>query len=285
MENQNDNQVPVPTTPPEDNSLPITETTQPQTQPEVSQAPVVTPPTQQLTPDPPLSPGTPPPETGEAIAVPTTWPGAFAAMKLVKPAVKRVLWSIIGVFLLYYAVEIIINLALKKISIISLPIIYLLESVFIGTILSLYFAALKAEDVSVGKALSNGFSKVFTILIVTLVSGLIAIISFLLLIVPFFFIAPRFVFAPFLVINNNLGIGEALSTSWKISKGNLGKIYGLFGVELLLGLLCITIIGIPFAIYFGILNYGSIALLSMYASEQQGSPSSVAPAPTPTLAV
>ena len=61
-------------------------------------------------------------------------------------------------------------------------------------------------------------------------------------VVPFFFVAPRLVFAPLYVINNpEAGVFEAIKASWGMTKGNLLALIGLgfaFIGIILVGFLC-----------------------------------------------
>jgi len=91
--------------------------------------------------------------------------------------------------------------------------------------------------------------------------GAIGLISLVLLIIPFFFIYPRLVLAEYYLVDQNTSILFALKASWRATEGQLGKIYGIFGAYVAMFLLAITIIGIPFAIYFIIMYSPAYALL------------------------
>jgi hypothetical protein len=69
---------------------------------------------------------------------------------------------------------------------------------------------------------------------VEILSALLIVVSFLLLIVPGVFVMPRLVLAPYLLIDQNVGVREALNRSWDMTKGYLGAIWVviLFGLVL-----------------------------------------------------
>lgn len=219
----------------------------------------------------------------KAAAIPDTWPGAFEAFKIVRPSVKRILWTVIGTVGLYIVANIIIRAIFSRLPLVGSVIIYVGDALFEAVIISLYFAALRNHDISLSKALNNGVSKLLVMFVVLFVTGILSAVSLLALIVPFFFVFPRLVLAPFLVIDQNLDIGDAISTSWNLTKGHSGKVWGIVGIELLLVLLSLTIIGIPFAIYWGAINYGSFALLAMYLTKGHEATASVKAAPSGPL--
>jgi hypothetical protein len=228
----------------------------------VQQAVVNTPPAQQNT----ANQQAPIVDTAE---IPSEWPGAFAGFKQVKPTVKTVALSVFLIYLVYTVINNILASILSKQAIISFIINLILSTLVSGVTLSIYYAVLKHEDTAFGVAFKNATSKFVSLLVVTIAVGFLVFLSILAFIVPFFFIAPRLLFAPFLVMGEGLGIGDSISKSWSMTKGHLGKIYGVYGLMLLICLLFITIIGIPFAIYWSIIAYGLSVQLArfMYAHD------------------
>jgi hypothetical protein len=61
---------------------------------------------------------------------------------------------------------------------------------------------------------------------------------------------------------------DAIKASWKTTKGNYGKIYGIAGVTLLIILPAFTIIGIIATVYFGIMYYPVFAMLYLHLTKQ-----------------
>jgi hypothetical protein len=224
----------------------------------------------------------------EEVMVPDKWPGVFAVFKQVKPSVKKVFWL---VFLIYvvvgFAIDLLVRILTGSLSMTTTTgqtslssslistVVPLLASAFItGASLSLIFAALNKTVASLSSAMKTGISKLVIILLSSIIVGFISIVSFVLLVIPFFFVAPRLILAPYLIVGENAGIMDSVSRSWRITKGSLGKIYGIFGLQLLLVLLCLTIIGIPFAIYWGVVTLGVTAQLCRFLVANEGSPAS-----------
>lgn len=202
------------------------------------------------------------------------WPGAFDAYKLVKPYIKPRIWDILAAAGLGILAAIVVDVVLGSIfkhsfvDVVLTELAGLAAGAFIqAAIITIYFASLKGDQLTFNGAVNYGFNRLLPLLGLLIVVDVILIVSFVLLIVPFFLILPRIYIAPFFLIYNDCTISEALAASWHLTRGHSGEVYGIIGINLLLGLLCLTIIGIPFAIYWGVINYGSFALLVMSLSE------------------
>jgi hypothetical protein len=102
-------------------------------------------------------------------------------------------------------------------------------------------------------------------------------VAFVLLVVPFFFVLPRLLLAPYFLIDQKLGPIVALQRSWEATKGHAGKIWGIIGASLAMALLAVTIIGIPFAIYF-LFMYGAASALAYEFVAKQTAPAQPAAA-------
>lgn len=88
---------------------------------------------------------------------------------------------------------------------------------------------------------------------VCVIVGLIVGIGTALCVIPGIFFAIRLAFAEWYILDHpEAGIGEAISASWKMTKGNFWSVFGLqlceFGI-ILLGYLCCCI-GVLFAVPF-----------------------------------
>ena len=148
-----------------------------------------------------------------------------------------------------------------------------------------YLAGVKKRKLSVQDSLKQSGPLFLKFIGLTILTTLTIILSFLLLIIPFFFVAPRVVLAQYYLLDKNMGIIEAYKASWYSTKGHVGKVYGIMGAGAAMALLFITIIGIPFAIYFLVMYQAAIAVLYGYILEHpkhdeatQSSPVSPAPA-------
>lgn len=88
------------------------------------------------------------------------------------------------------------------------------------------------KKISFKEALKAGLPFVWRLLGLQLMMGLICIVAILLLVIPFFFVYPRILLAPYYLVDRNLTIMQALKTSaaeYKKVKG----VWGLVGVQFL----------------------------------------------------
>jgi hypothetical protein len=198
------------------------------------------------------------------IEVPKEWPGAIGSFKLVRPYIVKRIWTFVILIVGTIIVEILIDIIARRTGFLGTLLEYLVDALLEGAVITMYFAALKDKELTIEEALRAGAAKFvnvfFVLLIVTVLSGL----SFLLLVVPFFFVFPRLILAPYILIGQDLSVGDAITDSWNITKGHLGEVYGVVLLSIAIALLFITIIGIPFAIYWEAISGGSFALLSIY---------------------
>lgn len=202
------------------------------------------------------------------------WPGTFESYRLVKDFVKVNIWhfvSVIGIWIIIsWVIAILLNSVVKNViasdlidEIFSLAIGAFIQSCFIF----MYFNSLKDKHFELKDVMDYGFRTLPKMFVLIFVMDILLIVSFILLVIPFLIILPRVYLAPYFLVQDNLSASEALGFSWNLTKGHSKEVYGIIGLDLLIALLFLTIIGIPFAIYFLIINSGSFAYLTMYISQ------------------
>lgn len=225
------------------------------------QPPVPTQPVQPLTnPEPtaPPAPASPPPVSESLPSVPTTWPGAFGAYKFSKQAVKINLVTVVVLWIFTIIVEEILKWKLKVPGYIISDVI---GSLITAGLALTYIAGVRKQQVSIGQALRSALPlwlKVIGLQILVIISIAASVI---LLIIPFFFVLPRLTLATYFLVDKKLGIIEAYKASWAVTKGYSVKVWGIIGVNLLMVVLALTIIGIPFSIYFLVMYSAAFAVL------------------------
>lgn len=162
----------------------------------------------------------------------------------------------------------------------------------VSFVISIYFtvattiAELRSVDrqkVSFTESLSQSGSYFFSMLLASLFVIVLLVGSLMLLIVPFFFVLPRITLFPYYLVEKKLGPIESVKASWEGTKGQSGKVWGIIGVNILFALLIITIIGIPFALYFLFMYSTALPLLYRWLGKTTAS-SPVQPS-GPTLPV
>lgn len=233
-----------------------------------------------------------PPST-EPINIPSEWPGAFKIYKISKAAVKFNMDAIlglsgigVGVFVVYFIVHAILKSLNRSILQIPFDLIYFMVY---AAIIYACLESIKGNKTTYSKALSAAGKKWVSILITSILVEIMVIISAVLFIIPFFFVFPRLALALYYVIDQNMGPMDAIKASWEHTKGNVGKVYGIVGVFILIVIPSITIIGILATIYFGFMYYAAYAILYSYIISKKSSapaaaptPPSVNPAPAPS---
>lgn len=192
------------------------------------------------------------------------WPGAFGIYKRSKEAVLVNVYPILGVIALYLVASIILSILLGggDVKNESNPVKSLADlvvsSAMTVAITLLVLAGIRGQKMEFGAAVKSSLSfMTIKVMGLSIVLGVIAVVSLLLLIVPFFFIVPRLVLAPYFLIDKKLGIFDSISASWDATKGSLGKVWGVIGVSVLFGIAIIVLVGLylslMYAAAFGLL--------------------------------
>lgn len=139
----------------------------------------------------------------------------------------------------------------------------------VATLLSTLCAAAmqRAQIASVRRtkiSLENAFQEIVPVwlryIALTLLLDITYVVSFLLLIVPFFIVMPRLALAPYFMVDRRMGVLEAYRTSWQVTKGHLLEPWQVVAGTILISLLALTIIGIPFTIYFYIMYSAALTV-------------------------
>ena len=136
------------------------------------------------------------------------------------------------------------------VSIIQTVVYVLFLAGFCATILKLTRGLMAKVSLDGFKMSAMTYLKYFAVCVIV---GLIVGIGTALCVIPGIFFAIRLAFAEWYILDHpEAGIGEAISASWKMTKGNFWSVFGLqlceFGI-ILLGYLCCCI-GVLFAIPF-----------------------------------
>jgi hypothetical protein len=201
----------------------------------------------------------------------SSWPGAFGAYRLSRDAVLVNIWPILGLT----AISILASLAIEPLAkALHIPdvlgqIVSYLISIWLSIALIIaYLASARHLKIAVEEALRDAVPFILKYFLLFVLTTLLVGLSLLLLIIPFFFVMPRLVLAPYFMVDKKLGPIEALKASWAASKGNVGKIWGIFGAALLFGVLILVLVGI----YLSFMYAAIFAVFYLYITRQkQGS--------------
>lgn len=209
------------------------------------------------------------------LQLPAEWPGAFGLFKYSKSVVKRNLATAV---ILYVITIVISGITGRKYSFLTL--IGELVSIIVSVALyQTYLAGMRDQTVSVGEAFKKTKPMVVVnFILMAMLAAVLLGISLMLLVVPFFFVLPRLLPASYFVLEGK-GPVEALKASWAATKGHASKAWGIIGAQILMVLLCFTIIGIPVAIYLLFMYGAAGALFYAYVTRNQATEPAVATAP------
>jgi uncharacterized membrane protein len=208
-------------------------------------------------------------DTDIAPAFPKEWPGAFAIYKLSRDCVRKNLDALIPLAIILFALN--FTFGLIRTSLTN----HLAAAVFqlVSSLLSVFFAViiiraylLTARHKPIEfEALFNISSLLFwRMLLLNLLTTISVIGGLILLIVPGILIGMRLSMAPYYLVDQNLSVLDAYKASWHATRGNLGKLWGLFGLGVLILLPIFTIIGIVVTIYLFFMFSAASALLYLY---------------------
>lgn len=121
--------------------------------------------------------------------------------------------------------------------------------------------------------LFTNYQRFFRVLGASILIGIIVVIGFVLLIVPGFILALRLQFTMFLIIDEDLGITDAIKKSWEITRGSAGNLFLFWLLSIL-----IIIVGL-IALIVGLLVAGPVVWLGMtyiYRQLNPGQPADTA---------
>lgn len=212
---------------------------------------------------------------GAVSGAPSSWPGAFGAYKYSKVAVMTNIGTLIIIWL---ATAILNGVGQKALGNASGLVSLLVGSLAtVGYVLT-FLAGVRGQKLSIGDALSKAFPYWLKMIGLLILVGLSLVLSFILFVIPFFFVLPRLALAHYYLVDKDMGVMDAYKASWDATKGSAGKVWGIIGATFLMALLMITIIGIPFSIYFLIMYSGAYAVFYEYLNKG-GKPAAAAPAP------
>lgn len=205
--------------------------------------------------------------------VPQQWPGAFGIFKTARQAFS-INWAPIVLLMVLTIVASVVfssfsggvdgsgdpkSPAMYAIS----QILNFIFSVLIGgAVTVVMLKSAQGVKESLGNALSVVGSKFLPFLAQNIVLFFMMLFSLLALIVPFFFVLPRIIMAPYFLFDKDMGPIESIKASWAATKGNAGKVWGLIGLSILCALTAILIITIPLTIY--LVTVASVATAILY---------------------
>lgn len=117
---------------------------------------------------------------------------------------------------------------------------------FYVMMLSLSVKASKGKVKDFSDLVSDGKKYFFPILGQTILSGLIIAVGLILLIIPGLFAIQRLLMAPYVLVNENLGVIASMKRSASLARENSDAVWSVFGVVILVTIFCALLGIIPF---------------------------------------
>jgi hypothetical protein len=198
----------------------------------------------------------------------TNWPGAFGAFKPSRAAIRINLGTLILLALCAIAVSLIASFATNRIILVGSIVSGVVSACFSVAFTYALLESVKGHPVDVKTAISTIGPLWWKMFLLDILVGLTVLGGLILLIVPGLIFATRLILARYYLVDQHLGVIEAYKASWHATKGNGGKIWGVFGVSLLFILPSITIIGILATIYLTVMYSAVFGLLYLYLNKR-----------------
>lgn len=201
------------------------------------------------------------------------YPGAFGLFKPSSQAIRLAFVPLLLIYVILFAIGIIVGLfsggnesianALSSI----LNIVTQIITIPMFSFILVY--AVRGTRKELRESFEYATQNIVRFLIANLLAGLAIIGGLILLIIPGILIAMKFSMVNYILVDNPKMSGtEALSKSWDMTKGQMGKIFGIIGVSLLMLIPVVTIIGIIATIILLVLYAAATTVLYNYLVTQ-----------------
>jgi hypothetical protein len=157
--------------------------------------------------------------------IPSAWPGAWGLYKYSKNVVMVNIGSIIGLYVVSLVLMAIIGTIGKQLGLdgpITDTVNNLLSLWFSVAITLVTIVSVRKEKIDIVESLKRSIPFYLNALVLSILTIIISAVSLALLIVPFFFVAPRISLAMYYLLDKNLTPVDALKASWEATRGNVG---------------------------------------------------------------
>ncbi|MHB1865200.1 MAG: hypothetical protein ACYCPS_03500 [Candidatus Saccharimonadales bacterium] len=202
------------------------------------------------------------------------WPGTIESFKIVRDYVKPRIWDFITIIGIGVAIALFIEIIVVAIfkRTLTATLIDDVAGFIIGaflqlTVIAMYYRTLQEQDFTISAVLLYGYKRLLKMLGLLIVMDVVLVASVLLLLIPFFFVLPRIYLAPFYLVKNDSSVNQAIAAAWHSTRHNAKLVWGILLMNIAIALLVLTIVGIPLAIYWGLINSASFAFITLYLSQ------------------
>lgn len=206
------------------------------------------------------------------------WPGAFGIYKTSRDAIRLSLGTVIAMWLLDIGLTFLIDYTFPRIigqnfgTLIGDILGFVLSAFFVTAQVYIYITSVRGERVEFDEGIKVALPLWGRMILLDLAIILTVVGGLILLIVPGIIFALRLSQAPYFLVDENMEVMDAYKASWDATKGNLGKIWGIIGVYILMAIPAITIIGIILTVYLTLMYGAAYAVLYNYISKKKSAP-------------
>ena len=215
-----------------------------------------------------------PASTSTATATVSNYPGAFGLFKPSSQAIRLAFVPLLLIYVILFAIGIVIGLfsgnnkdladSLGSI----LNIVSQVITIPMFSFIILY--AVRGTRKELRESFDYATQNILRFFVANLLAALAVIGGLILLIIPGILIAMKFSMTNYILVDNPKMSGtEALSRSWDMTKGHMGKIFGIIGVSVLMLLPVITIVGIIATVILLVLYAAAMPVLYNYLVGKQ----------------
>ncbi|HMH30889.1 MAG TPA: hypothetical protein VK534_00240 [Methylomirabilota bacterium] len=192
------------------------------------------------------------------------WPGAFGIYKQSRDAVRLNLAALACFWILSAVIGGIVQ---YKTGVLGQLASFFVNAIATTGFILLFLAGVRKQKLQFEAALKKCWELLIKMVLLELLVVLALVASLILLVIPFFFVLPRVILAPYYLVDKDMGVMDAFQASIDNTKGHAGKVWGVVGANIAMALLMITIIGIPFAIYFLVMYTAAFAVVYEYINK------------------
>ncbi len=193
-------------------------------------------------------------------AAASNYPGAFGLFKPSSQAIRLAFVPLLLIYVILFAIGIVVGSILNIVSqVITIPMF---------SFIILY--AVRGTRKELRESFDYATQNILRFFVANLLSILAVLGGLILLVIPGILIAMKFSMVNYILVDNPKMSGtEALSRSWDMTKGHMGKIFGIIGVSILMLLPIITIVGIIATVILLVLYAAAMPVLYNYLVGKQ----------------
>lgn len=207
-------------------------------------------------------------------AASSNYPGAFGLFKPSSQAIRLAFVPLLLIYVILFAIGIVVGIfsgGNKDLADSLGSILNIVSQVITIPMFSfIILYAVRGTRKELRESFDYATQNILRFFVANLLSVLAVLGGLILLVIPGILIAMKFSMVNYILVDNPKMSGtEALSRSWDMTKGHMGKIFGIIGVSILMLLPIITIVGIIATVILLVLYAAAMPVLYNYLVGKQ----------------